>query len=71
MATGRAVPTGSDVEWWAAQSGVDGDDDYACDDFGDGMLDGHDQATSRRLGLPCPEPPSAEMLAAAREVSPR
>lgn len=67
--TGRAEPTERDAEWWAMQPGVDGDDDFAYDDFGDGMLDGRDQATSARLRLPCPAPPSPDALAAAREGS--
>lgn len=67
--TGRAEPTERDAEWWAAQPGVDGDDDFAYDDFGDGMLDGRDQSTSASIGLPCPAPPSPDALAAAREGS--
>lgn len=67
--TWRRNASEADDEWWATQPGVDDEDGQAYEDFVTGMLDGRDQAVSRKLGLPCPEAPTPEALAAAREVA--
>lgn len=69
---GRAEPTEGDWEHLHANL-PDGDEsedvEGVLDEYMTGMLDGRDQATARKLGLPCPEAPSPEALAAAREVA--